>query len=92
MILKMKCAAATGVATAQARSMPITGPVMLKKSARKRVTPIKPISSSSTIHSIPEPVSFRADMVIGDMTTLETAPVEARTAPVKLRAHGPIGQ
>jgi RNA polymerase sigma factor FliA len=53
MILKMKSAAATATAvhSAPVRSMNAPGPAIVKKGLRRRVTPIKPVSASSTLHS-----------------------------------------
>ena len=50
MILKMKSA----TATAQARDITSNapGPMIMKKGSRKRVTPIKPMNVSSTLHAV----------------------------------------
>ncbi|MEQ1946540.1 MAG: FliA/WhiG family RNA polymerase sigma factor [Bryobacteraceae bacterium] len=74
MILKMNSAAATATATAQIRTVvaPMAAAVA-KKSSRKRVAPIKPVTSSATLHA---DASARAHSAVTEMVPVEDQPVE----------------
>jgi DNA-directed RNA polymerase sigma subunit (sigma70/sigma32) len=54
MILKMKSAAATATAATQVRSMTEPSPMVIKKGSRKRVTPMKPMGASLSLHAVPD--------------------------------------
>lgn len=54
MIVKMKSAAATASVSARSITGGGSSPITIKKGARKRVTPIKPMGVSTSLHSAPE--------------------------------------
>ncbi|MEQ1883566.1 MAG: FliA/WhiG family RNA polymerase sigma factor [Bryobacteraceae bacterium] len=78
MILKMNSAAATATATAQVRALVKPMPATVaKKTARKRVTPIKPVTSSATLHA---EGSARAQAQVTEMVPAESQQVMSRVS------------